>query len=126
MLRHDSPPEKGHDIGEARTSGHGRSERQGSIRDDSKITLTLPRSVLRQLRARTVTEETTIRALMLQALADSGYMIDADEICDKRSTRGRRKADSCPEPSKRVSRNPQPSEKIAGVMHHPAADSGRS
>jgi len=51
---------------------------------DSKITLSLPQSVLRQLRLRTVAHETTMRALMLDALAKAGYAVDMEEIRDRR------------------------------------------
>lgn len=96
------------------------------MRDDSKITLTLPRSVLRQLRARTVTEETTIRALMLQALADSGYTIDADEIRDRRSTPGRRQPGESASPATRISHHRVSREKTTGTARHSAAASDRS
>jgi hypothetical protein len=54
---------------------------------DSKITLSLPQAVLRQLRLRTVADETTIRALMLDALAKAGYAVDMEEIRDRRRSR---------------------------------------
>lgn len=51
---------------------------------DRKVTLALPASVVRQLRARTASEDTTIRALVLDALARAGYRVDDDEIRDRR------------------------------------------
>lgn len=51
---------------------------------DRKLTLALPASVVRQLRARTAAEDTTIRALVLDALARAGYRVDDDEIRDRR------------------------------------------
>lgn len=59
---------------------------------DGKITLSLPRSVLKQLRLRMVVEETTIRALMLDALAQAGYAVSTDQIRDRRRGRTGRKA----------------------------------
>ncbi|GBD44915.1 hypothetical protein HRbin40_02407 [bacterium HR40] len=53
-------------------------------RGDRKLTVTLPAAVLRQLRARTVARETTIRALLLEALAAAGYAVPAAEIRDRR------------------------------------------
>lgn len=51
---------------------------------DRKLTVQLPADVLRQLRARVAEEETTIRALVLEALARAGYRVDAAEIRDRR------------------------------------------
>lgn len=51
---------------------------------ERKLTITLPASVLRQLRARTAAEETTVRALLLEALARAGYDVPPEEIRDRR------------------------------------------
>jgi hypothetical protein len=51
---------------------------------DRKITLTLPAPVVRELKRRMAAEETTMRALVLQALAESGYAVAADELRDRR------------------------------------------
>ncbi len=55
---------------------------------DRKLTVTLPVSVIRQLRARTAAEETTIRALLLEALARAGYAVPEREIRDRRRRAG--------------------------------------
>lgn len=52
--------------------------------DDRKVTVSLPQSVIRQLRVRVADEDTTIRALILRALAQAGYDIPAVEIRDRR------------------------------------------
>jgi len=64
-------------------------ERGPAIPDngDRKLTVTLPAAVLRALRARTVARETTIRALLLEALAAAGYPVPAAEIRDRRRPR---------------------------------------
>ena len=51
---------------------------------DRKITLTLPAPVVRELKRRMAIEETTMRALVLKALADAGYTVAADELRDRR------------------------------------------
>ena len=51
---------------------------------DRKITLTLPAPVVRELKRRMAAEETTMRALVLQALAEAGYAVAADELRDRR------------------------------------------
>lgn len=51
---------------------------------DRKITLSLPASVVQALKARMAAEDTTMRALILEALAISGYNVAADEIRDRR------------------------------------------
>ncbi|MEK0085309.1 hypothetical protein [Benzoatithermus flavus] len=51
---------------------------------DRKLTLSLPAGVVRQLRARMAAEETTLRALVLEALAGAGYAVPAGEIRDRR------------------------------------------
>lgn len=55
---------------------------------ERKLTLSLPASVLRQLKQRTVQDETTLRALVLEALARDGYSITAEEIRDRRRRAG--------------------------------------
>ena len=45
--------------------------------DDRKLTLSLPAGVVRQLRDRMAHEETTLRALILEALRDAGYVVPA-------------------------------------------------
>jgi hypothetical protein len=55
---------------------------------DRKLTLNLPACVVRQLRARTAAEETTLRALVLEALAGAGYAVPAGEIRDRRRREG--------------------------------------
>lgn len=54
---------------------------------DRKLTVTLPAAVLRALKARTVERETTVRALLLEALAAAGYPVPAAEIRDRRRSR---------------------------------------
>ncbi len=51
---------------------------------DRKLTLTLPASVVRQLKARTAEQDTTVRALVLEALARAGYAVPVEEIRDRR------------------------------------------
>lgn len=51
---------------------------------DRKLTLSLPVAVVRQLRARMAVEDTTLRALVLEALAAAGYAVPAAEIRDRR------------------------------------------
>lgn len=51
---------------------------------DRKITLSLPASVVQALKARMAVEDTTMRALILEALAVNGYTVAADEIRDRR------------------------------------------
>lgn len=64
-------------------SAHDTRETLGAI-PDRKVTVSLPETIVRQLRARVAMEETTMRALILQALAASGYDVPADEIRDRR------------------------------------------
>jgi hypothetical protein len=52
--------------------------------EDRKLTLSLPAAVVRQLRDRTVLEETTLRALVLEALRQAGYAVPETEIRDRR------------------------------------------
>ena len=65
---------------------------------DRKLTLSLPAGVVRQLRARTAGEETTLRALVLEALAAAGYDVPAIEIRDRRRPPGARVAIHGPRP----------------------------
>jgi hypothetical protein len=51
---------------------------------DRKLTVLLPTDVLRQLRTRMAENDTTMRALVLEALARAGYRVDAAEIRDRR------------------------------------------
>ena len=51
---------------------------------DRKLTLILPAAVVRQLRERLAREDTTLRALVLEALAVAGYAVPAAEIRDRR------------------------------------------
>ena len=51
---------------------------------DRKLTLVLPAAVVRQLRERLAREDTTLRALVLEALAGAGYRVPAGEIRDRR------------------------------------------
>lgn len=51
---------------------------------DRKLTLILPASVVYQLRERLAREDTTLRALVLEALAGAGYAVPAAEIRDRR------------------------------------------
>jgi hypothetical protein len=51
---------------------------------DRKLTVSLPLSVLRELKARTVAEDTTVRALLLDALKSAGYAVPEAEIRDRR------------------------------------------
>jgi hypothetical protein len=51
---------------------------------DRKLTLSLPASVARQLKTRMASEDTTLRALVLEALAAAGYAVPAHEIRDRR------------------------------------------
>jgi hypothetical protein len=57
----------------------------GTVRQGNhKLTVSLPAQVVRQLKQRMVTEETTIRALLLEALQRAGYVVPAAEIRDRR------------------------------------------
>jgi hypothetical protein len=56
--------------------------------DDRKLTLSLPATVVRQLRDRMAHDETTLRALVLEALMKAGYVVPEAEIRDRRR-RGR-------------------------------------
>jgi hypothetical protein len=51
---------------------------------DRKVTLTLPAPLVRELKRRMAADETTMRALVLEALADSGYSVAAEELRDRR------------------------------------------
>lgn len=62
-----------------------------AVSDDRKLTLSLPAPVVRQLRERMAREETTLRALVLEALRKAGYAVPAGEIRDRRR-HGRRAA----------------------------------
>jgi hypothetical protein len=62
----------------------GRVGRQPAADPDRKLTLNLPASVMRQLKIRLAAEETTLRALVLEALAAAGYAVPAGEIRDRR------------------------------------------
>lgn len=52
--------------------------------EDRKLTLSLPAAVVRQLRDRVAREETTLRALVLEALRAAGYAVPEAEIRDRR------------------------------------------
>jgi hypothetical protein len=52
--------------------------------EDRKLTLSLPAAVVRQLRDRVAREETTLRALVLEALRQAGYAVPEAEIRDRR------------------------------------------
>ncbi|MEZ5864351.1 MAG: hypothetical protein R3D25_09930 [Geminicoccaceae bacterium] len=54
------------------------------VETDRKITLSLPAPVVQALKVRMVAEDTTMRALILEALAITGYQVAADEIRDRR------------------------------------------
>ena len=56
---------------------------------DRKLTVLLPADVLRQLRTRVAEDDTTMRALVLDALARAGYRVDAAEIRDRRRPESR-------------------------------------
>lgn len=60
---------------------------QGIADPDRKLTVSLPASVLRQLKARMAAHDTTLRALVLEALAVSGYAVPQGEIRDRRRER---------------------------------------
>ena len=51
---------------------------------DRKVTLTLPAAVVRELKRRMAAEDTTMRALVLEALAKSGYSIATHDLRDRR------------------------------------------
>lgn len=51
---------------------------------DRKVTLSLPGPVVQELKRRMAAEETTMRALILKALADTGYDIAKGELRDRR------------------------------------------
>ena len=61
----------------------------GQDEPDRKVTLTLPAAVVRDLKRRMAAEDTTMRALVLEALADAGYSVAADELRDRRRRRRR-------------------------------------
>jgi hypothetical protein len=54
---------------------------------DRNVTLTLPAPLVRELKQRMAAEETTMGALVLEALADSGYSVAAEELGDRRRRR---------------------------------------
>lgn len=54
------------------------------VETDRKITLSLPAPVVQALKARMASEDTTMRALILEALATAGYDVATDEIRDRR------------------------------------------
>jgi hypothetical protein len=54
---------------------------------DRKVTLTLPAPVVRELKRRMAAEDTTMRALVLEALAEAGYSVAVDELRDRRRRR---------------------------------------
>lgn len=54
------------------------------VEADRKITLSLPAPVVQALKVRMAAEDTTMRALILEALAMAGYDVAADEIRDRR------------------------------------------
>lgn len=54
---------------------------------DRKLTLSLPAPVIRQLRQRMAEEDTTVRALVLEALRKAGYAVPMAEIRDRRRSR---------------------------------------
>lgn len=62
-------------------SGPSRTRRRGG---DHKLTVSLPTQVVHQLKQRMVAEETTIRALLLEALHRAGYVVPITEIRDRR------------------------------------------
>ncbi len=51
---------------------------------DRKITLTLPAALVQELKRRMAAEDTTMRALVLKALADAGYAVPPAELRDRR------------------------------------------
>jgi hypothetical protein len=74
---------------EALLTGAGRSRRRraaaaGRALGDRKLTLSLPAGVVRQLRQRMAGEDTTMRALVLEALLQAGYAVPPAEIRDRR------------------------------------------
>lgn len=54
---------------------------------DRKVTLTLPAAVVRELKRRMAADDTTMRALVLEALAEAGYSVAVDELRDRRRRR---------------------------------------
>lgn len=54
------------------------------VETDRKITLSLPAPTIRALKTRVASEDTTMRALILEALAQAGYDVAAGEIRDRR------------------------------------------
>jgi hypothetical protein len=54
------------------------------VETDRKITLSLPAPVVQALKVRMAAEDTTMRALILEALAVAGYDVATDEIRDRR------------------------------------------
>jgi ADP-ribosylglycohydrolase len=56
---------------------------------DRKLTLSLPGAVVRQLRERMAADDTTMRALILEALRSAGYAVSDREIRDRRRSAGR-------------------------------------
>ena len=61
--------------------------RCGRDMGDRKLTITLPAAVVRQLKAASAARETTIRALLLEALARAGYAVAPEDIRDRRRRR---------------------------------------
>lgn len=51
---------------------------------DRKVTLTLPAGVVHELKQRMAADDTTMRVLVLKALADAGYAVPSAELRDRR------------------------------------------
>ena len=71
----------GHEAGDREVGGHEAAAGGGG---DRKLTLSLPAAVIRQLRQRMASEDTTVRALVLEALSRAGYRVPPAEIRDRR------------------------------------------
>jgi hypothetical protein len=72
------------EVGEGLDHEADEAARDAAGAGDRKLTLALPAPVVRQLRARMAAEDTTVRALVLEALRRAGYAVPDEEIRDRR------------------------------------------
>jgi hypothetical protein len=75
----------GHEVAERGVAEHEAAGHEAAAAGgDRKLTLSLPAPVIRQLRQRMAAEDTTVRALVLEALSRAGYRVPPAEIRDRR------------------------------------------
>ncbi|MEN9726671.1 MAG: hypothetical protein RL434_1037 [Pseudomonadota bacterium] len=66
------------------------ARRVGRRDDDHPLQVYLPKAVHKALRFASVERDTTVRALVLEALVKAGYAIDPGEVGDRRDPARRR------------------------------------